>query len=61
MEAHQQRVPRSERSGEVIEPLVSSQWFVKMDGMAAKGCDAVRDGDIQIIPNRFEKVRADGH
>ena len=56
VEAHMQRVPRSERSGEVIEPLVSSQWFVKMDGMAKKGCDAVRDGSIQIIPQRFEKV-----
>ncbi len=56
VEPHTQRVPRSERSGEVIEPLVSSQWFVKMDGMARKGCDAVRDGSIQIIPQRFEKV-----
>jgi len=56
VEPHMQRVPRSERSGEVIEPLVSSQWFVKMDGMAKKGCDAVRDGSIQILPQRFEKV-----
>ena len=56
VEAHTQRVPRSERSGEVIEPMLSSQWFVKMDGMAAKGCDAVRNGDIQIIPERFEKT-----
>merc|ERR1719424_1655879 len=56
VEPHTQRVPRSERSGEVIEPMISAQWFVKMDGMAAKGCDAVRNGDIQIIPQRFEKV-----
>jgi len=56
VEPHTQRVPRSERSGEVIEPMVSSQWFVKMDGMAAKGCEAVRNGDIKIIPERFEKV-----
>ena len=41
---------------QVIEPMLSSQWFVKMDGMAKKGCDAVRNGDIQIIPERFEKV-----
>ena len=56
VEAHTQRVPISQRGGEVIEPLLSSQWFVKMDGMAAKGCDAVRNGDIQIIPERFEKI-----
>merc|ERR1719324_2044807 len=36
--------------------MISSQWFVKMDGMAAKGCEAVRDGSIKIIPERFEKV-----
>lgn len=31
VEAHTQRVPRSQRGGEVIEPLVSAQWFVNMD------------------------------
>jgi len=56
VEDHKQRVPRSERSGEVIEPMLSSQWFVKMDGMANKGIQAVRSGDVQIIPERFEKV-----
>eukprot|EP00960_Hanusia_phi_P036003 752089-Hanusia_phi.AAC.1 len=33
---HMQRVPRSQRGGEVIEPLISTQWFVKMEGMAKK-------------------------
>ena len=42
VEDHTQRVPRSQRGGEVIEPMVSTQWFVKMDGMAKKGLDAVR-------------------
>jgi len=56
VEPHTQRVPRSQRGGEVIEPLVSTQWFVKMDGMAKKGLDAVRDGEITILPQRFEKV-----
>jgi len=53
---HLQRVPRSQRGGEVIEPLVSSQWFVKMDSMAARAVRAVREGDIKIIPERFDKV-----
>lgn len=53
---HMQRVPRSQRGGEVIEPMVSSQWFVRMDGMAARAVNAVRDGDIKIIPERFDKV-----
>ena len=51
-----QRVPRSQRGGEVIEPLVSTQWFVKTAGMAQKGVDAVRNGEIKIIPQRFEKT-----
>ena len=44
MEKHKQRVPRSDRTGEVIEPMISTQWFVKMDGMAEKGLQAVRSG-----------------
>lgn len=52
---HMQRVPRSQRGGDIIEPLVSSQWFVKAEGMGAKALKAVEDGSIQIIPQRFEK------
>jgi len=55
-EPHTQRVPRSQRGGEVIEPLVSSQWFVKTEGMGAKALKAVQDGDIQIVPQRFDKT-----
>jgi valyl-tRNA synthetase len=54
-EPHVSRVPISQRGGEVVEPLVSTQWFVKMDNMASRGVDAVRNGDIQIVPKRFEK------
>jgi len=57
VEPHMQRVPRSQRGGEIIEPLVSSQWFVKTEGMGKKALDAVKDGEIKIIPQRFEKVR----
>jgi valyl-tRNA synthetase len=56
VQPHMQRVPRSQRGGEVIEPLVSSQWFVKTEGMGAKALKAVEDGDIKIVPQRFDKV-----
>lgn len=56
VEPHVQRVPRSQRGGEIIEPLVSSQWFVKADGMASKALQAVEKGDIKIVPERFNKV-----
>lgn len=53
---HTQRVPRSQRGGEVIEPMVSSQWFVRTAGMGAKALEAVREGDIKIVPQRFDKI-----
>jgi valyl-tRNA synthetase len=56
VDPHTQRVPRSQRGGEVIEPLVSSQWFVKTEGMGAKALKAVQDGDIEIVPQRFDKI-----
>ena len=56
VEPHVQRVPRSQRGGEVIEPMVSKQWFVRTENMGAKALEAVKGGDIQIVPARFEKV-----
>lgn len=53
---HVQRVPRSQRGGEIIEPLVSSQWFVRMNVMSEKAITAVKSGEITIKPERFEKV-----
>jgi valyl-tRNA synthetase len=50
------RVPRSQRGGEIIEPMVSEQWFVRMDALARPALDAVSDGRIQINPERFKKV-----
>lgn len=50
------RVPRSQRGGEVVEPLVSKQWFVIMRPLADKALKALEDGDLRIIPDRFEKI-----
>lgn len=55
-EPHLQRVPRSQRGGEVIEPRISSQWFCKMDNMALRAVNAAKNKEIQFIPGRFEKV-----
>jgi len=56
VEPHTLRVPRSQRGGEVVEPMVSNQWFVRTESMAAPALDAVRTGQVQILPERFEKV-----
>ncbi|GIK38165.1 MAG: valine--tRNA ligase [Chloroflexota bacterium] len=53
---HRLQVPRSQRGGEVVEPLVSTQWFVKMRPLADKGLMAVANGDVKIIPERFTKI-----
>ncbi len=53
---HTMRVPRAQRGGEVIEPLISTQWFVKMEPLAKPARAAVRSGRIQIVPERFEKT-----
>ncbi|MCY4008183.1 MAG: valine--tRNA ligase [Anaerolineaceae bacterium] len=55
-QAHRHAIPRSQRGGEIIEPLLSTQWFVRIQPLARKAIEAVRDGRIQIIPEQFEKV-----
>ncbi|CAL9077122.1 unnamed protein product [Musa acuminata var. zebrina] len=55
-ESHVLRVPRSQRGGEVIEPLVSKQWFVTMEPLAEKALHAVEKGQLTILPERFEKT-----
>ena len=49
-------VPRTQRGGEIVEPMVSTQWFVRIQPMAEAGLEAVRDGSIKIVPDRFTKV-----
>ncbi|XP_062189020.1 valine--tRNA ligase, chloroplastic/mitochondrial 2 isoform X2 [Phragmites australis] len=55
-EPHTLRVPRSQRGGEVIEPLISKQWFVTMEPLAEKALHAVEKGQLTILPERFEKI-----
>lgn len=44
------------RCGTSIEPRVSMQWFVKMEPLAGPAIDAVRNGDIRLIPERMNKT-----
>jgi valyl-tRNA synthetase len=55
-EPYTMQVPRSQRGGEVVEPLVSTQWFVRMKPLAEPALDVVRSGKIRIVPERFTKV-----
>ncbi len=55
-EPYTMKVPRSQRGGEIIEPMISTQWFVKMAPLAKPALDVVRTGDIKIVPERFTKI-----
>jgi valyl-tRNA synthetase len=49
-------IPRSQRGGEIVEPMISTQWFVTIEPLAKAALEAVRDGRIKIVPERFEKT-----
>jgi valyl-tRNA synthetase len=49
-------IPRSQRGGEIVEPMISTQWFVSIQPLADAALQAVRDGRVRIIPERFTKV-----
>ena len=56
VEPHHSNIPRGEKSGVVIEPLLTDQWYVKIKPLAAPAIDAVRKGDIEFIPNNWNKT-----
>lgn len=47
---HKLQVPKGDRTGQVIEPYLTDQWFVKMDGLAARGLELVEDGSVKFVP-----------
>ncbi|HET7678434.1 MAG TPA: valine--tRNA ligase [Candidatus Limnocylindrales bacterium] len=56
---HEMVIGRCQRSDDVIEPRLKTQWFVRTRPMAAKAIAAVREGRTRIVPRRFEKVYFD--
>ncbi|TDT69124.1 valyl-tRNA synthetase [Hypnocyclicus thermotrophus] len=53
---HNHAVGHCYRCDTVVEPRVSKQWFVKMKPLAEKALEVVRNGEVKIIPKRWEKV-----
>jgi valyl-tRNA synthetase len=56
IEDHTMAVPRGERSGVVVEPFLSDQWFVDIKPLAEPAIKAVEDGDIEFIPKNAENI-----
>jgi valyl-tRNA synthetase len=55
-ESYTHSVPFSHRSGERIEPLISLQWFCRMDELARPAMDAVEKGEVRIQPDQWSRV-----
>ena len=53
---HGLKVPRGDRSGAIIEPLLTDQWFVKIEPLAKPAIKAVEDGDITFVPKQYENT-----
>ena len=50
------RVPKCSRTGDIIEPMLKPQWWLNCAGMAKRATDAVRNGDLKIMPVEHEKT-----
>ncbi len=47
---HKLQVPRGDRTGQVIEPYLTDQWFVAMDGFARRGLELAENGSVKFVP-----------
>ena len=53
---HKLMVPRGDRSGAVVEPYLTDQWYVKVEPLAKPARDAVTNGDIKFVPENWNKT-----
>ena len=56
IEPHKLKVPRGDRSGTVIEPYLTYQWYVKSKPLAGPAIRAVENGDIKFVPENWNKT-----
>ena len=55
-EPNKMRLGLCSRSGDVLEPMITPQWYVNCDSMAKRATDAVRNGELKIIPEEHERT-----
>ncbi len=53
---HKLMVPRGDRSGSIIEPLLTDQWYVKVGPLAKPAIEAVENGDIRFVPDNWKNT-----
>jgi len=56
IEEHQHNVGTCYRCGTDVEPIISAQWFVKMQPLATEAIRVVEDGEVKFVPDRFSKI-----
>jgi len=56
IEDHTLKVPRGDRSGVVVEPYLTNQWYVKTQPLAEEAVKAVEQGDIEFVPKQYENM-----
>ena len=50
------RVPRSGRTGQIVEPMLTDQWFVNMESFARKGLEVVASGEVKFYPEHWKST-----
>ena len=56
VEPHRLTIPRGDRSGAVVEPWLTDQWYVRVDELAAPAIRAVEDGRIRFVPENWDRT-----
>ncbi|MCX8213931.1 MAG: valine--tRNA ligase, partial [SAR202 cluster bacterium] len=56
IEPYRHSVGHCDRCGQIVEPIVSKQWYMSMEGLAKPAIEAVESGRIRVVPERFTKV-----
>jgi valyl-tRNA synthetase len=56
IKAYKLKIPRGERSGEIVEPWMTDQWFVDIKPLAEPAIEAVNDGRIKFVPNSYTNL-----
>ncbi len=56
VEEHIHNVGTHDRCGTTVEPMIKQQWFVKMEEMAKPAIEAIKNGDLTFVPERFDKT-----
>ncbi len=59
IEDHRYKVPRGDRTGQIIEPYLTDQWFVKVEPLAQAAIEVVRSGQIRFVPKNWESTYYD--